>query len=312
MRLNAHCPTLMVTITLLGSLTGHAQLRPKATAKPDQNTATIPEQKPGPKPREIRENPKDGLEYVWIPPGTFLMGCSLGDSECVDDENPLHPVTLSKGFWIGQTEVTLGAYQRFTGATSRKMPPAPQFNVGWANQDMPIVRVSWYDAKTYCQWAGARLPTEAEWEYAARGGNPDSRYAPLDEIAWYANNSGRQPLDSDRITKEEDTTNYFRQLNENGNGTHSVAQKRANGYGLYDTLGNVSEWVSDWYDRHYYQNSPSSDPAGPATGRYKILRGGSWLNRPHIFRVSFRFPEWPAGRGDSIGFRCAADAAVTP
>lgn len=125
MRLNAHCRTLVAMITLLGSLVGRSQLHPEATAKPEQNTATVPEQKPGPKPGAVWENPKDGLKSVWIPPGTFLMGCSPGDNECSESETPAHPVTLTKGFWMGQTEVTVAAYQRFVAATGRKMPPPP-------------------------------------------------------------------------------------------------------------------------------------------------------------------------------------------
>ncbi len=124
---------------------------------------------------------------------------------------------------------------------------------------MPIVDVTWDDAQAYCSWAGGRLPTEAEWEYAARAGSTAARYGDLDEIAWYADNSGRQRLDSDRIWKE-DQANYAKRLNENGNGMHEVGQKRANGFGLYDMLGNVWEWVNDWYDENYYKNSPSPRP----------------------------------------------------
>jgi serine/threonine-protein kinase len=200
-------------------------------------------------PVTVRDNPKDGLKYVWIPPGTFMMGCSPGDSECFDFEKPSHQVTITKGFWMGQTEVTVAAYRRFAGSTGRQMPDAPNFNAGWNNQDMPIVNVSWDDATAFCGWAGGRLPTEAEWEYAARGGSTEARYGNLDELAWDNQNSGGQ--------------------------THDVAQKRANGFGLYDMLGNVWEWVNDWDDPNYYQNSPSQDPPGAASGQFRVLRGGS-------------------------------------
>ena len=234
-----------------------------------------------PRAGTVRDNPKDGQKHVWIPPGTFKMGCSPGDTDCGADEKRSHSVTLSKGFWIGQTEVTVGAYKRFAAATGREMPAVPTFNSGWANDGMPIVNVSWNDARDYCRWAGGRLPTEAEWEYAARGGSAEGRYGSLDEVAWYRNNSGAQ--------------------------THEVAQKRANGFGLYDTLGNVWEWVNDWYDGNYYQHSPSQDPSGSTSGSYRVLRGGSWLNFPRNVRVSGRSGLNPIVRIDNLGVRCARE-----
>jgi serine/threonine-protein kinase len=229
----------------------------------------------------LKVSPKDGLKYVWIPAGTFMMGCSPGDKECFDFEKPSHQVTIAKGFWIGQTVVTVGAYKRFVAATGRQMPDAPTFNSGWVNDHMPIVNVSWDEATAYCGWMGGRLPTEAEWEYAARGGSTEARYGNPDEIAWYDQNSGGQ--------------------------THEVAQKRANAFGLYDVLGNVWEWVNDWYDENYYQNSPSQDPSGPATGQARVLRGGSWAVDLGFVRASFRVGYYPASRGNGIGFRCSGE-----
>jgi formylglycine-generating enzyme required for sulfatase activity/DNA-directed RNA polymerase subunit RPC12/RpoP len=262
---------------------------------------------------EVRVNSKDGLKYVWIPPGTFMMGCSPGDTECVKDEKPLHRVTITKGFWMGQTEVTVGAYKRFAGATGRQMPPEPDYdgrplNSGWGDEAMPIVDVTWDDAQAYCHWAGGRLPTEAEWEYAARARSTAARYGDLDEIAWYADNSGSQRLDSARIYKE-DEANYLKRLEENGIGMHEVGQKRANGFGLYDMLGNDTEWVNDWYDDEYYQNSPSQDPAGPTSGASRVLRGGVWSGFPSYVRVSKR--DWynpTVGLAD-FGFRCGGEVS---
>jgi formylglycine-generating enzyme required for sulfatase activity len=269
--------------------------------------------KAGPSRGAVRENPKDGLKYVWIPPGTFMMGCSPGDTECDADEKPAHQVTISKGFWMGQTEVTVAAYKRFAAATGRPMPPEPGFegrplNPGWGDDAMPIVDVKWEDAKAYCSWAGGRLPTEAEWEYAARAGSTASRYGDLDKIAWYGDNSGRQRLDSDRIWNE-DVNNYFKRLNENGNGMHDVGLKAANRFGLYDILGNVWEWVNDWYDRNYYQDSPSQDPSGPASGEAPVLRGGSWFTFPGLVRVSNRGWLGPGAgyRHQLSGFRCGGE-----
>jgi formylglycine-generating enzyme required for sulfatase activity len=165
------------------------------------------------------------------------------------------------------------------------MPEAPNFNTDWANENMPIVNVGWDDAQAYCGWVGGRLPTEAEWEYAARGGSTEARYGPLDEIAWYEHNSGRRKY--------------------SGRQTHDVAQKRANGFGLYDMLGNVWEWVNDWYDRNYYQNSPSQDPAGPASGRAHIMRGGSWGDGARKVRESVRAGINPGLPSINNGVRCA-------
>jgi formylglycine-generating enzyme required for sulfatase activity len=231
----------------------------------------------------LRLNPKDGLKYVWIPPGAFMMGCSTApeDRECDDDEKPPHQVTITRGFWIGQTPVTVGAYKRFAGATGREMPPAPSFNNGWTHENMPIVSVTWDEAQAYCGWMGGRLPTEAEWEYAARGGTTGARYGPIDEIAWYDGNSGRQ--------------------------THDVAQKRPNGFGLCDMLGNVWEGVSDWYDQNYYQSSPAHDPHGPASGELRVLRGGSWYGDPRYVRVSGRDGYYPTYRDIKNGFRCGGE-----
>jgi len=269
----------------------------------------------GVKKGEVRVNPNDGLKYVWIPPGTFMMGCSPGDNECYDFEKPPHQVTITKGYWLGQTEVTVGAYKRFAGATGRQMPPEPDINgrplnPGWGDEAMPIVDVTWDDAQAYCSWAGGRLPTEAEWEHAARAGSTAARYDDLDEIAWYADNSGRQRLDSQTIWKKEDQGNFVKRLNENGNGMHEVGQKRADGLGLSDMLGNVWEWVNDWWEQSYYPNSPSQDPMGPASGQLRVLRGGSWVGVPRDVRVSLRNRRNPGNRDFDLGFRCGGEVDI--
>jgi formylglycine-generating enzyme required for sulfatase activity len=303
MFIKSRCALVALTMALTYCRCTYAQLHPEVTPNPAAPPAGV-----NPTQGTVKANPKDGLKYVWIAPGTFMMGCSPEDSECAANEKPAHQVTITKGFWIGQAPVTVGAYKRFAGATGRKMPTEARFdgrplNPGWGDEAVPIVDATWDDAQAYCGWAGGRLPTEAEWEYAARAGTTTSRYGELDEIAWYADNSGVQRFDSAKVDKAK----YAKQLNKNGNGPHPVGQKRANGFGLYDILGNVWEWLSDWYDENYYQNSPSQDPKGPANGKLRVLRGGSWGDGPSDVRVSERSTGNPNGKYVSVGFRCGGE-----
>jgi formylglycine-generating enzyme required for sulfatase activity len=173
-------------------------------------------------PGTVRQNAADGLNYVWIPPGSAFLGCEQTGGECGSAEEPRHQVQFGRGFWLGQTEVTVAAYTRFAQSTVRAMPPTLKPGPGGNGADHPMVRVSWDDAKEYCEWAGGRLPTEAEWEYAARGGLAGSDTGDLDRIAWYKKNSGGT--------------------------THATASKEPNGWGLFDMQGNVWEWCSDSYE----------------------------------------------------------------
>ncbi|HEY6344844.1 MAG TPA: formylglycine-generating enzyme family protein [Bryobacteraceae bacterium] len=159
-----------------------------------------------------RVNPMDGLTYVYISSGSFVMGCSPGDNECHSEE-PAKNVTIPSGFWLGQTEVTQAAWQKVM----------KNGNPSWFKSDqLPVETVDWTQATVYCKAIGGRLPTEQEWEYAARAGTTGARYDPIDAIAWYSANS-------------------------NGT-THPVGLKQANAWGLYDMLGNVWEWTSSDYD----------------------------------------------------------------
>jgi formylglycine-generating enzyme required for sulfatase activity/serine/threonine protein kinase len=236
---------------------------------------------------DVRANGKDGLKYVPIPAGTFEMGCVPGDSECSADESPRHSVTLSRSFWLGQTLVTVAAYARFASAAARTMPEAPPFNVNWSLEDHPIVNVNWHDAAAFCEWSGGRLPTEAEWEYAARGGKEGRRYPWGDSLrhddANYSGTGGRDQWAN----------------------TSPVGSFAANGYGLYDMAGNTWEWCSDWYGS--YSSDPMRDPHGPPTGSLRVLRGGSWHFNPRSLRISFRDTGAPAGRHNGVGFRCSRD-----
>lgn len=226
---------------------------------------------PPPDPRAgARLNPVDGLTYIYILPGTFVMGCSLGDNECDGNERPSHNVTITKGFWIGQTEVTQEAYQRV-------MNNNPS---GFTGPRLPVENVSWAAADAYCRKIGYRLPWEAEWEYAARARDQRSRYGGIASIAWNENNSGGR--------------------------THEAGQKTPNRWGLYDMLGNDWEWVAGWYAT--YPSGPVTDPHGPASGGRHVLRGGSWGSPLWNVRASHRLVADPTGAlsGD-LGFRCAGD-----
>jgi formylglycine-generating enzyme required for sulfatase activity len=264
-------------------------------------------------PGTVRKNSKDGLNYVSIPPGSFRMGCSPRDSECANNEKPPHQVAICKGFFIGQTEVTVGAYRLFARESGRSMPTEASFmgralNEGWADDAMPVVNVSWNDAAAYCSWAGGRLPSEAEWEYAARAGSTEVRYGPVEEIAWYADNSGEARIDSARIWSEEQSK-YAERLRDNRNRMRGVAQKRPNGFGLFDVLGNVWEWVSDCYAERDYEGSPERNPTEATNCEYRVLRGGSWVNSPVGMRLSLRVGSKPGARNVNSGFRCVREAA---
>lgn len=223
---------------------------------------------PAPKAGDTRVNPKDGLRYVWIPPGNFVSGCSLEDTECLEDELPRRHITLTRGFWLGQTEVTQTAFQKIMGFNPSV------FN---ASANFPVDSVEWVEADAYCAAIGGRLPTAAEWEYAARAGTSGERYGRLDDIAWYGDNSGFS--------------------------VHPVAQKKPNAFGLYDMLGNVVEWTDTWYSVQL--NTEDINPKGPSEAEYKELRGGGWWDHPEIVRASYRVRIETTDLDDSVGFRCA-------
>jgi formylglycine-generating enzyme required for sulfatase activity len=231
----------------------------------------------------VRVNPINGLEYGWIPPGSFLMGGVPGDGESDRDEQPRHQVTITTGFWMGRTPVTVAAYRRFCESVGREKPKAPEFDPAWRNADHPVVNVSWAEAREYCRWAGGRLPTEAEWEYAARGGQEGLVYP------W-----------GNTITGNE--ARYGSQA-----GTAPVASYPPNGFGLFDTAGNVWEWCQDWHGE--YPQGKVTDPNGPKSGTLRVLRGGSWDSTAKNLRAAVRLGGEPGLRNDLLGFRCVRDAA---
>jgi formylglycine-generating enzyme required for sulfatase activity len=241
-----------------------------------------------------------GMKLVLIPAGEFDMGAPDSEKDAQDDEKPRHRVRITRPFYLGATEVTQGEYRAVTGQS-------PSSHKG--SDDLPVEQVSWLDAVNYCNalsrkeglppfyrvdgqtvevidWNGRgyRLPTEAEWEYACRAGNP-ARYSfgddasGLGEYAWYDDNSG--------------------------NKTHPVGQKRANTFGLYDMHGNVWEWCWDGYSEKYDARSPVDDPRGPLGGAHRVIRGGSWSNYGRNCRSAYRYRVDPGIRSSHLGFRAA-------
>lgn len=203
------------------------------------------------------------------------MGCVAGDAGCDADENPRHEVSISRGFWIGKTEVTAAAYQRMVPVVGQREPMRP------------VAKVACADAVAFCQWTGGRLPTEAEWEYAARGGLDGKKYP------W-----------GDSISNGDARFGW--------GGAAPVASFPANNFGLHDVAGNVWEWVADWHGDGYYASSPSADPAGPSTGSLRVVRGGSWKDAPMFLRVSNRAWYVPNIQNSTVGFRCVLDVATSP
>ena len=244
---------------------GQAAKAPAATAA----TPALDEKPGGPKNADAA-----GLKWVRIPAGDFTMGCSPGDNECGDDEKPAHFVRITKPFEMAVTETTVAQFRKYAKASGTKMPEQET----WSTDAHPVVNVTWAESAAFCKWAGGRLPTEAEAEYAARGGSPEVRYGPLGESAWYADNAGSS--------------------------AHPVGLKKANAYGLFDILGNVWEWTADWYSNVTYQSGDSRNPVGPRTGEYRVLRGGSWIYGPRRVRASFRGRDTPTDQNYDVGFRC--------
>ncbi len=231
-----------------------------------------------------RINPKDGAEMVLIPGGPFLMG----DNDRAD--NPRHTVTLSS-YYIYKNLVTIKQYMAFCDATHRSKPSGPGFDPAWRQQDCPMVKVSWYDARAYCDWAGARLPTEAQWEKAARG-TAGLKYPWGD--AWSA---GKLWCSTNQVFDAGSTTAV---------GRYGVSQSS----GCTDMAGNAWQWCSDWYDAGYWSTplAQEADPENQRIGEKKsrVLRGGSWrfYGPDAFFRCATRFKIWPGFWATDVGFRC--------
>jgi eukaryotic-like serine/threonine-protein kinase len=241
-----------------------------------------------------------GMKLVWIPAGEFMMGSPSGESGRHSKEGPERKVTISKGFWLGQTVVTQGQYQAV-------METNPSYFKG--DDNLPVESVSWNDAMEFCKKLSQKegknytLPTEAQWEYACRAGTTTAysfgdNASQLDEYAWYGGNSG-------------DKTHPIKPLNLKDRGlddrqTHPVGILKPNAWGLDDMNGNVWEWCLDWCQDNY-EGLDNMDPQGPPYGTHRILRGGSWSSFAEYCRVSYRYATLPYYQLSDYGFRVVLD-----
>jgi sulfatase modifying factor 1 len=227
----------------------------------------------------VHTDPMTGMAFVLVKGGCYLMGSNSGDS----DDNPVHKVCVDD-FYLGKYEVTQAQYEKMTGSNPSNLK----------GNDRPVELVNWDDAQSYLRilnnrsGKSYRLPTEAEWEFAARSGGRDETYegtsgeSSLGDYTWYGENSGKQ--------------------------THPVGQKRANNLGLYDMTGNVWEWCSDWYESGYYGKSPRNNPQGAGSGSVRVIRGGSWYCAAWHTQTTFRGRVRPGSRDFNMGFRVAFPA----
>ena len=240
---------------------------------------------------------KDGAPMVLIPEGPFPMGVPHGDRDGGRDEYPRHDVFVNN-FYIDKFELTNGRYLEFVKATKHRIPQNPKNATRnlWEGDtiteslaDRPVVNVDWADAQAYCQWAGKRLPTEAEWEKAAKG-TADRRFP------WGNVEPTNKHLNFNQQWIGEKTLMPV--------GSYELGKSP---FGVYDMAGNVWEWVNDWYDAKYYEKSPAKNPTGPETGTKRVLRGSGWQNETPTVRIFTRVDSDPTIRNESTGFRCAVD-----
>ena len=262
--------------------------------KPAEKTRRPARRSPAPKATALPKLPatvlgQDGAPMVLVPAGEFTMGSEQGD----DDEQPIHRVYLDS-FYLDTFEVTNGRFAKFVAAIQSEPP------WGFADEETPVAQadrpvrwVTWLEATGYCLWAGKRLPTEAEWEKAARG--TDGRTYP-----W-----GNDPPTAAHavfgLTEGAETVSPI------GN-RHPGSSL----YGVHDLAGNLYEWVTDWYDEAFYTRQPARNPRGPVEGTTKVQRGGSYINGPYRLRSAFRTKGDPTEHDPHVGFRCAQDARALP
>jgi len=271
--------TMLIVVAMLG-LSAYQALAGVTGEKGLQESVTEPKQAY----EKVVAAQSQEPSMVLVPAGEFTMGSATGDA----DERPAHQVYLDS-FLIDRHEVTVEQYAAFLQETGTSSPSDWRMMNQLSNKKRPVSGVDWADAAAYCKWASKRLPTEAEWEKAARG--TDGRLYP-----W-----GNEPPTPRHAN--------YGQAGSGNNGAMAPVGSFEEGkspYGLYDMAGNVWEWVSDWYDHDYYKTSPPRNPEGPLTGGFKGIRGGAWNSSPRALRSADRYWDPPTFRSQYLpGFRCA-------
>lgn len=261
---------------------------PPTTPKPPSPTPTAPsERKTQALATKAEIRARDSTPMVLIPAGEFLMGSENGDQE---KKNPMHSVYLD-AFYIDKFEVTIGQYEKFLRSAKRKTPRYWEQVDPNGPRDHPVIGVDWEDAQAYCEWVGKHLPTEAEWEKAAKGS--DGRIYPWGNESPTANHGNfEQCCEWKGYKSLAEVT-----LHEEGKSP----------YGVYNMTGNVREWTRDWYDAEYYSKSPPSNPRGPESGVERVIRGGSWASSDEYLQVTNRDREQPNFQSATIGIRCVRE-----
>ena len=237
----------------------------------------------------------DGAPMILIPAGPYIMGSNDG----LPNERPEHTVTLDS-YYVDQYEVTLSLYRKFLESTKQESPSTWDDEAATTAGDRPATGMKWEAASAYCKWAGKRLPTEAEWEKAARG--IDGRRYPWGDMQPFVDiaNYNRGMWVNEAITLVAVTSGL-----EGMSVRHGLKEGGKSPFGLLHMAGNAAEWVADWYGRDYYQKSPDQNPVGPSTGEKRVIRGGSWADLPAALRVTARVSAEADYEDRTIGFRCA-------
>lgn len=245
----------------------------------------------------------DGLRYVYVPPGSVRGGCPKLDPNCTFVEKAPHRITMERGFWMGQTEVSVAAFRRYSRARVVEMPTPPRFNPDWREVDLPMVNVTGNEAEAYCRWAGGRLPTASEWEYAARAGQ--STLFPWGDSPShdYANYSP--------TSREEHADSVLGRVHDVWEVAAPVGSFPANGLGLHDLIGNVEEWTEEAFQPGARVEASRAGEHAAAPAQVRAVRGGSWRSgSPELLRISFRYGWDIESIRDSLGFRCVLDRPV--